>query len=488
MSESDTPATGGQPDQPTQQFPASPSDQQPGYGDVSHGQSAYPQPGGGFDQYGRPQYQPPDNQQPQYQQPAYQQPDYQQPDYQQPGYQQAAYPQPGYQQPGYQQSYGQPAYGQQAAAYQPSPTYAATPAYQPPGSRAGGARRAPLIVAAIAIALIAGALGAVGGTAATLAVSSPATSSPTTPPGGFSSPQDVVTVAAAVLPSVVQIRVVTSEGSGTGSGFVLTADGLIATNNHVVAGVSAGDITVYFFDGTKTKARVIGTSPSYDLAVIKVDDHPNLKPVSTGNSDALRIGDPVIAIGSPLGLSGTVTTGIISSKDRPVTTGGNGENSYISALQTDAAINPGNSGGPLVDLTGKVVGVNSAIATLGSSQGGQSGSIGLGFSIPINTVKRVTDQIISTGHAVYPIIGAGVAMDYTGDGAKISTVDPGSPAEQAGLKPGDIVTRFDGETVTSGIDLIVLTRKHEPGQRLKLTVSRSGNTSDLTVTLAGKQG
>ena len=483
MSESDTPATGGQPDQPTQQFPASPSDQQPGYGDVSHGQSAYPQPGGGFDQYGRPQYQPPDNQQPQYQQPAYQQPDYQQP-----GYQQAAYPQPGYQQPGYQQSYGQPAYGQQAAAYQPSPTYAATPAYQPPGSRAGGARRAPLIVAAIAIALIAGALGAVGGTAATLAVSSPATSSPTTPPGGFSSPQDVVTVAAAVLPSVVQIRVVTSEGSGTGSGFVLTADGLIATNNHVVAGVSAGDITVYFFDGTKTKARVIGTSPSYDLAVIKVDDHPNLKPVSTGNSDALRIGDPVIAIGSPLGLSGTVTTGIISSKDRPVTTGGNGENSYISALQTDAAINPGNSGGPLVDLTGKVVGVNSAIATLGSSQGGQSGSIGLGFSIPINTVKRVTDQIISTGHAVYPIIGAGVAMDYTGDGAKISTVDPGSPAEQAGLKPGDIVTRFDGETVTSGIDLIVLTRKHEPGQRLKLTVSRSGNTSDLTVTLAGKQG
>lgn len=472
MSESDTPATGGQPDQPTQQFPASPSDQQPGYGDVSHGQSAYPQPGGGFDQYGRPQYQ--------------------QPVYQQPDYQQAAYPQPGYQQPGYQQSYGQPAYGQQAgyqpAAYQPSPTYAATPAYQPPGSRAGGARRAPLIVAAIAIALIAGALGAVGGTAATLAVSSPATSSPTTPPGGFSSPQDVVTVAAAVLPSVVQIRVVTSEGSGTGSGFVLTADGLIATNNHVVAGVSAGDITVYFFDGTKTKARVIGTSPSYDLAVIKVDDHPNLKPVSTGNSDALRIGDPVIAIGSPLGLSGTVTTGIISSKDRPVTTGGNGENSYISALQTDAAINPGNSGGPLVDLTGKVVGVNSAIATLGSSQGGQSGSIGLGFSIPINTVKRVTDQIISTGHAVYPIIGAGVAMDYTGDGAKISTVDPGSPAEQAGLKPGDIVTRFDGETVTSGIDLIVLTRKHEPGQRLKLTVSRSGNTSDLTVTLAGKQG
>lgn len=482
MSESDTPATGGQPDQPTQQFPASPSDQQPGYGDVSHGQSAYPQPGGGFDQYGRPQYQPPDNQQPQYQQPAYQQPDYQQPDYQQ-----AAYPQPGYQQPGYQQSYGQPAYGQQAgyqpAAYQPSPTYAATP-----GSRAGGARRAPLIVAAIAIALIAGALGAVGGTAATLAVSSPITSLPTTPPGGFSSPQDVVTVAAAVLPSVVQIRVVTSEGSGTGSGFVLTADGLIATNNHVVAGVSAGDITVYFFDGTKTKARVIGTSPSYDLAVIKVDDHPNLKPVSTGNSDALRIGDPVIAIGSPLGLSGTVTTGIISSKDRPVTTGGNGENSYISALQTDAAINPGNSGGPLVDLTGKVVGVNSAIATLGSSQGGQSGSIGLGFSIPINTVKRVTDQIISTGHAVYPIIGAGVAMDYTGDGAKISTVDPGSPAEQAGLKPGDIVTRFDGETVTSGIDLIVLTRKHEPGQRLKLTVSRSGNTSDLTVTLTGKQG
>jgi putative serine protease PepD len=446
MSESDTPATGAQPDQPTQQFAVPSYDQEQVYGAPAYGQSDH-------EQYARPDYQ----------QPGYPQYGYQQPGYQQPGYQQPGYPQPGY-----------PQYGQ--------------PAYRPPGSRATGPRRGPLIVAAIAIALVAGALGAVGGTAATLAVGTPATSSPTTPPGGFSSPQDVVTVAAAVLPSVVQIRVVTTEGSGTGSGCVLTPGGLIATNNHVVAGANARDITVYFFDGTKSKARVIGTSPSYDLAVIKVDDHPNLKPVVTGNSDALRIGDPVVAIGSPLGLSGTVTTGIISSKDRPVTTGGNGENSYISALQTDAAINPGNSGGPLVDLTGKVVGVNSAIATLGSSQGGQSGSIGLGFSIPINTVKRVTDQIISTGHAVYPIIGAGLAMDFTGDGAKISSVDPGSPAEKAGVKPGDIVTKFDGETVTSGIDLIVLTRKHEPGQKVKLTVYRSGNTSDLTVTLAGKQG
>jgi len=430
----------------------------------------------------------PAGQQPEYQQPGYEQQPYGQPGYQpyvQPDYyEQSGYQQPEYVQSGYEQ-YGQPGYDQpgygQPPAYQP-------PAYQPPGSRPAGRRRAPLVFAAIAIALLAGALGAVGGTAATLAVSSPSTPSPSTPAGGFSTPQDVVTVAAAVLPSVVQIRVVTSEGSGTGSGFVLTPAGLIATNNHVVAGATAGDITVYFFDGSKSKAHVIGTSPSYDLAVIKVDDHPNLKPVVTGDSDALRIGDPVIAIGSPLGLSGTVTTGIISSKDRPVTTGGNGESSYISALQTDAAINPGNSGGPLVDLSGRVVGVNSAIATLGSSQGGQSGSIGLGFSIPINTVKRVTDQIISTGHAVYPIIGAGVAMDYTGDGAKISTVDPGSPAELAGVKPGDIITKIDGETVTSGIDLIVLTRKHEPGQKVKLTVSRSGNTSDLTVTLAGKQG
>ncbi len=452
MSESDTPAAGAQADQPTQPFTVPTYEQQHAYGAPAYGQPAYGQQG------------------------------YQQAGYQQPGYQQAGYQQPGYQQPGYQQ-YGQPGY---QAGYQ-QPAYP-QPAYRPPGSRGAGSRRGRLIVAAIAIALLAGALGAVGGTAATLAVGTRPTASPITPVGGFSTPQDVVTVAAAVLPSVVQIRVVTTSGSGTGSGFVLTPDGLIATNNHVVADATAGDITVYFFDGTKSKARVIGTSPSYDLAVIKVDDHPNLKPVVTGNSDALRIGDPVIAIGSPLGLSGTVTTGIISSKDRPVTTGGNGENSYISALQTDAAINPGNSGGPLVDLTGRVVGVNSAIATLGSAQGGQSGSIGLGFSIPINTVKRVTDQIISTGHAVYPIIGAGVAMDYTGDGAKMSSVDAGSPAAAAGVKEGDIVTKFDGETVTSGIDLIVLTRKHEPGQKVKLTVSRSGNTSDLTVTLAGKQG
>lgn len=472
MSESDTPAAGGQPDQPTQQFAAPPYDQPPvygapGYGQADHQRADHQQAGYQPAGYGQPDYGQPDYER--YGQPEHHsQPGYQQPEYQQPGYQQ--FSQPEYQQPTYQQP-----------AYQRSPD-------QQPGSRASGSRRGPLIVAAIAIALIAGALGAVGGTAATLAVGTPSTGSPTTPTGGFSTPQDVVTVAAAVLPSVVQIRVVTSDGSGTGSGFVLTPDGLIATNNHVVADATAGDITVYFFDGTKSKARVIGTSPSYDLAVIKVDDHPNLKPVLTGDSDALRIGDPVIAIGSPLGLSGTVTTGIISSKDRPVTTGGNGENSYISALQTDAAINPGNSGGPLVDLTGRVVGVNSAIATLGSSQGGQSGSIGLGFSIPINTVKRVTDQIISTGHAVYPIIGAGVAMDYTGDGAKISSVDPGSPAAAAGVRQGDIITKFDGETVTSGIDLIVLTRKHEPGQKVKLTVYRSGNTSDLTVTLAGKQG
>jgi putative serine protease PepD len=460
MSESDTPAAGGQPDQPTRQY------EQPGYGQPQYGQPQYGQPQYGQPQYGQPQYGQPQYEQPQYGQAQYGQQQYSQPQYGPADYQPSAYD---------QQRYPQPTYPQ--------------PGYQPPAvARASGSRRGPLIVAAIAIALIAGALGAVGGTAATLAVGTPSTSSPTTPPGGFSKSQDVVTVAAAVLPSVVQIRVVTSEGSGTGSGFVLTSAGLIATNNHVVAGAAAGDISVYFFDGTKSTARVIGTSPSYDLAVIKVDDHPNLKPVSTGNSDALRIGDPVVAIGSPLGLSGTVTTGIISSKDRPVTTGGNGENSYISALQTDAAINPGNSGGPLVDLTARVVGVNSAIATLGSSQGGQSGSIGLGFSIPINTVKRVTDQIISTGHAVYPIIGAGVAMDYTGDGAKITSVDAGSPASLAGVQEGDIVLKFDGENVTSGIDLIVLTRKHEPGQKVKLTVSRSGNTSDLTVTLAGKQG
>jgi putative serine protease PepD len=446
MSESETPATGGQPDQPTRQYEMPDYQQQQWYGQQQYGQPA------GYDQATYPQQ-------------TYQQPGYQQPAYAaQPSYAQPGYAQPGYAQPGYAQ-----------------------PVPPRPAARPAGPRRAPLVIAAIAIALLAGALGAVGGTAATLAVGTSTTS--TTPPaGGFANPQDVVTVAAAVLPSVVQIKVVTSEGSGTGSGFVLSPAGLIATNNHVVAGAGAGDITVYFFDGTKSAARIIGTSPSYDLAVIKVDDHPNLKPVSTGNSDALRIGDPVVAIGSPLGLSGTVTTGIISSKDRPVTTGGNGENSYISALQTDAAINPGNSGGPLVDLTAKVVGVNSAIASLGSSQGGQSGSIGLGFSIPINTVKRVTDQIISTGHAVYPIIGAGVAMDYTGDGAKITSVDPGSPAQLAGVQEGDIVMKFDGEAVTSGIDLIVLTRKHEPGQKVKLTVSRSGNSSDLTVTLAGKQG
>jgi putative serine protease PepD len=257
-----------------------------------------------------------------------------------------------------------------------------------------------------------------------------------------------------------------------------------------VAEAAAGaELSVVFEDGDEAKARVVGRSPSYDLAVIKVDaGSRKLDPVVLGNSDALDVGDPVIAIGAPLGLIGTVTTGIISAKNRPVTTGESGENSYMSALQTDAAINPGNSGGPLVDMRGRVVGVNSAIASLGTSMGGQSGSIGLGFSIPVNQVKRVTNEIIRTGKATYPIIGAEIDPNYSGTGARIISVQAGSPAAQAGLRDGDVITAVDGTKVTTGVELIVKIRSNIPGGTIKLTTGAGGGQHVYSVKLGSKDG
>ena len=214
-------------------------------------------------------------------------------------------------------------------------------------------------------------------------------------------PTSVAGIAARVLPSVVSISTVSQNGSGTGSGFVIRSDGYILTNNHVIndALSNQGTLTVTLNNGKKFEGKILGADSSYDLAVIKINV-TGLPALQFGNSDTIQVGDQVIAIGSPLGLSGTVTSGIISAKNRAVTSsGGTGESSFINALQTDAAINPGNSGGPLVDATGAVIGVNSAIASLGSSFGGQSGSIGLGFAIPINQAKKTAEQLISQGKA-----------------------------------------------------------------------------------------
>jgi len=303
-------------------------------------------------------------------------------------------------------------------------------------------------------------------------------------------PDSIAGLAARVIPAVVSIAVKGFSGSGTGSGFFLDSDGFILTNNHVVeAAARSGTITVELSDGKKYRAKLIGRDSSYDLAVLKIDvvGAPTLQ---LGNSEQVQVGDAVIAIGSPLGLSGTVTSGIISSKNRAVTTGnGNGESSFINALQTDAAINPGNSGGPLVDATGAVIGVNSAIATLGFSS--QAGSIGLGFAIPINQAKKTAEQLIKSGSATYPIMGISVDTRFTGTGALITSegvgITPGGPADKVGLKAGDVIIEFDGSEVDNSDELIVMIRSKSVGDKVKIKYKRNGLTKEVTVTLTASK-
>ena len=300
----------------------------------------------------------------------------------------------------------------------------------------------------------------------------------------------VAEIAQRVLPSVVSIETRSSDGGSSGSGFVIDSSGYILTNNHVIdsAAISGGQIKVRLSTGNSYTARVIGRDGSYDLAVLKITA-PNLKALQFGDSDAVAVGDSVIAIGSPLGLSGTVTLGIISAKNRAVTAGEREEeNSFINALQTDAAINPGNSGGPLVDSTGAVIGVNSAIATLGSSFGPRTGSIGLGFAIPINQARKTADQLIKTGKATYPVMGISVDMNFSGTGAMIAktagAIIPGGPASLAGMKSCDVITEIEGRVITSPEELIVAIRSHSVGEEIEITYLRSGVSKSVRLTLA----
>ncbi len=298
---------------------------------------------------------------------------------------------------------------------------------------------------------------------------------------------NVAAVANRLLPSVVQIRVVNGQGGATGSGFVLDGRGHVVTNAHVVGVASRGEgISIVLPDGRERAAELVGTSDSYDLAVLEVRSR-GLRVAHLGSSGALRVGQPVVAFGSPLGLTSTVTSGIVSALERPVTAGGSGEDSFINAIQTDAAINPGNSGGPLVDLRGRVVGVNSAIATVGGSTGSQSGNIGVGFAIPIDQVRVTAVQLIRRGVAVYPIVGAKVAA---GDdrGAVISAVSAGGPAESAGLQTEDVIVGIDDEPVTDGIELIVAIRSRAPGDTIRLRYRRGGDTRSTTVVLGRAEG
>lgn len=300
-------------------------------------------------------------------------------------------------------------------------------------------------------------------------------------------PDSVAGIAQRVLPSVVSISTRTVNGGATGSGFIIDSSGYILTNNHVIseAAQSGGSIQVLLNDGRSFSGKVIGRDASYDLAVLKIQA-TDLKALQFGNSDSIAVGDSVIAIGSPLGLSGTVTTGIISAKNRAVTAGeSNAESSFIDALQTDAAINPGNSGGPLVDATGAVIGVNSAIASLGNAS--QVGSIGLGFAIPINQARKTADQLIKNGVATYPVVGVSLNMNYTENGAQISTsgrgILAGSPAEKAGLRGGDVIIEIDGKEIHSPEELIVAVRAKNVGDRTTLGFLRDGVKKSVTLTL-----
>ncbi|MDT0413361.1 trypsin-like peptidase domain-containing protein [Streptomyces sp. DSM 41979] len=315
----------------------------------------------------------------------------------------------------------------------------------------------------------------------------------------------VAGIAQAALPSVVTIEAQGGDGEGsTGTGFVYDKQGHILTNNHVVASAaSGGKLTATFSNGKKYAAEVIGHAQGYDVAVIKLKNASGLKPLVLGDSDRTAVGDSTIAIGAPFGLSNTVTTGIVSAKDRPVASsdGESAKSSYMSALQTDASINPGNSGGPLLNERGQVIGINSAIQP-GNSGGGlgggssQGGSIGLGFAIPINQAKRVAEQLIKTGTPVYPVIGATVSLEEGMDGATVSdqgagsdpAVTPGGPAAKAGLKSGDTITKFDDTIIDSGPTLIGEIWTHQPGDKVKITYKRDGSEHTTEVTLGQRKG
>ncbi|MFF7340688.1 S1C family serine protease [Streptomyces sp. NPDC008163] len=314
-------------------------------------------------------------------------------------------------------------------------------------------------------------------------------------------PGTVAGVAAKALPSVVTIEAQGGDGEGgTGTGFVYDKEGHILTNNHVVASAAdSGQLTATFSNGKKYDAEVVGRAQGYDVAVIKLKNPPqSLTPLPLGNSDKVAVGDSTIAIGAPFGLSNTVTTGIISAKNRPVASGdGNGgSNSYMSALQTDASINPGNSGGPLLSSGGAVIGINSAIQSTGSSGQSQAGSIGLGFAIPINQATNVARQLIKTGQPVYPVIGATVTMDEQSGGAVIAergtggteAVTKDGPAAKAGLRAGDVITKFNDTVVDSGPTLIGEIWTHKPGDRVTLTYERDGKTATAEVTLGERKG
>uniref|UniRef100_UPI000A077703 S1C family serine protease n=1 Tax=Nocardia lijiangensis TaxID=299618 RepID=UPI000A077703 len=359
--------------------------------------------------------------------------------------------------------------------------------------------RAGLVAGAVALALVSGGIGGAvgalttrsddGRTAVTnaLDVPKPNVSNASNAPAGSTQ-----AVAQKVLPSVVMIKVASNRAQGEGSGVVLSSDGLVLTNNHVASGGGTGaTMEVMFSDGSSAPATLVGADPVSDLAVIKVQGKSGLTPIELGTSGNLQVGQPVVAIGSPLGLAGTVTTGIVSALNRPVSTSGEGGQNpnapqpVIDAIQTDAAINPGNSGGALVDANGKLIGINTAIASLGVGElgGQQSGSIGLGFAIPVDQARRVADELIKTGHATYAQIG--IKLRPQDSAAMVLEATPDGPAAKAGIPAGAIITKLDDRAIDSGEALIAAVRSHQPGDKVKVTYTdeQGNNSKTVEVTL-----
>ena len=434
------------------------------------------------------------------------------------GHQQQAAPgYPGAQRPGPYQQHPQQQYDWRYATQQQTQAFrtpydpyrgAPQPGMPVPPMPQRRSRAGALTAGAVAVAIVSAGIG--GGVAVLAQQDRPSASSSVTGlapsvPAASLPAGSVEQVAAKVVPSVVKLEVDLGHQSEEGSGIILSSDGLILTNNHVVAaskdspggpgapsGPGGAQTKVTFADGRTTTFTVVGTDPSSDIAVVRAQKASGLTPITVGSSGNLRVGQDVVAVGSPLGLEGTVTTGIISALNRPVAAGGDAQNqnTVLDAIQTDAAINPGNSGGALVNMSGELVGVNSAIATLGGDAGpaAQSGSIGLGFAIPVDQAKRIADELIQNGSASHASLGVQVGNDSGVDGAKIVEVTGGGAAAAAGLPSGVVVTKVDDRVIGSADALVAAVRSKAPGEKVTLTyLDASGKPQTVQVTLGKAQ-
>jgi putative serine protease PepD len=297
-------------------------------------------------------------------------------------------------------------------------------------------------------------------------------------------PDSLAGVVKNVLPSVVTVRAETSLGEAIGTGFIVSADGYVITNDHVVSGLS-GTPSVRFSDSTTATAKLIGSDPESDIAVLKINK-TGLKPITIGTSSGIAVGDPVLAVGAPLDLENSVTYGIISALHRPLEVSEGGQTRYYSAIQTDAAINHGNSGGPLVDASGRVIGVDAVIKSMTNDQ--EAGNIGLAFAIPIDQAKRVAEQIISNGKVPHTVMGVTVSNAGNSGGVKLATVSAGGPAQAAGMQPGDVVIAIGGGAVDQPGDLTALVREYAPGTVIPVVYQRSGSSHTVQVKLAADAG